>query len=701
MLKEIFKPKTKIKGKATKEIDSDTLYNYLTKESRENTVSYLLTYADGQRQGQVKKWQLYDGYYNNAHATQLELMSYCQDKNIPWVPAIIPDPFIHVESQKNIDIPDFEFSGRDDDQDSQKAKIRQYVVQYVLDNNDMKMKNNRNETRLGKLGNEIWKIGFNFNTDLPNGIHGNIFVDDIDPMNFINDPIALDLDDGEYHAYVYTMHRMKAARVFKKQLDKLGLTIDELGEGSYINTTLSTDNYDKTIDTVQIVEHWFRQPIDGSEEYEYEVGQVPQKDYKKVKEVVKWDAGDIACSIQINDTEIKYIPLYWLKTHKQNKMYPFAIGCKIPIENEFWDKSEIEPIKELVDAADRQLANMLLSDTFLGNDIVLQEENALSDDTELVNEPGAVVKVKAGMIDKIRRLGGLTGNKTGAKDTINFIRDIIKQTVGNFDVNMGDAPPGNVTTLGGLVQLKEQGNTRQNKKKVGMTAMWERVYKLIDYTALEFFDDDRLIFLGAIGEQKPQQEVNPQNMDRSQGPVAFQFNSDLLKQTDNDGQEYFPVIDCTINVGDGIKNSPAMTIQATENIAKMAITPENMEIVFSLIDQMGLPNRKEIKTSVKDFFDNQTKNAGEKKDPPNITISFKDMPIDAQKQLLQQIGINSNMEPSLEMQNDQGGQEVDPQQLHDHYKSIFDGISHEEKLHLQENPQLLDKFVKENGGMSQ
>lgn len=711
MLKDaIDKFKNRIKGKPSKEISADTLYDYTTKENREETVSYLLLYADGQRQPQVQKWKLYDSYYNNAHITQLQLQEYCESKNIPWVPAIIPDPYIHIESQVNAEVPDFEFSGRDDDTDNQKAKIRQYVVQYVLDNNDMSMKNNRNERRLGKLGNEIYKIGFNYNVELPNGVHGDIFVHDIDPANFVNDPIALDIDDGEYHDYVYSLHRIKAARVFKKELDKLGLKIDEIGQGTFINTTLyTTETYDQNFDTVQVVEHWFRQPNEGSEKYTYTIND------KEVTETVEWEAGDIACSIQINNTEIKYIPLYWLKTHKQNKMYPFAIGCKIPVENQFWDKSDIEPIKELVDAADRQLATVLLNDTFMGNDIITMPENALANDTDAVNEPGAIWKTKQGLPPgSISRLGGLGNLNGGLKDTINFIRDIIKQTVGNFDVNMGDAPPSNVSTLGGLVQLKEQGNTRQNKKKVGVTAMWERIFKLIDYTALEFYDDNRLIFLGAEGEQKPEQITDPNNMDRSKGPVSFKFNSDNLKSQDEEGQDYYPTVDCTINVGDGIKNSPAMTIQATENIAKMNITQENVKIVESLIDQMGLPNRKDIKQSLDNFFANQAQSAGQKKDPPNISISFKDMPEDAQQQLLQQIGIQSQMQPSLEMQNKQEtppqgvqgeqipqtGQETQTQQPGQqngiNYEELFKALTPEELQHLDQNPKLLEEFVKNN-----
>lgn len=672
-------------------IEHETLYDYSDRVSRESTISFLLTYADGKRSPQVAKWRLYDDYYNNIHVSQVELADYCSKKNIPWIPAVIPDPFIHVESQINGDIPGFEFKGRDDDLDSEKAKIRQYVCQYVLDQNDMLMKINRNQRRLGKLGNEIWKIGFNYNVELPQNVHGDIFVHDIDPVNFINDPLALDIDDGEYHDYVYTIHRMKAKRIFRKELKKLGKSIDELGTGEFINTKIySSDTYDDTFDNVQIVEHWFRQPEEGSEKYTYEF------DEKEVTETVDWEAGDIACSILINNTEIKYIPKYWLKTSKQNKMFPFSIGCKIPIENKFWDKSEIEPIKELVDAEDREMANLLLRDTFVANDVVIMSENALADGTVPTNEPGAIWEIKDTAVLKPTRLGGSTASNVGIKDTISYIRDLIKQTVGNFNINMGDAPPGNIKTLGGLIQMKEQGNSRQNKKQIGSIAMWERTLKLIDYTAIEFYDDKRMIFIGAEKSGVSEDKIGSDGVtSKVDVPIQFQYNSDSLKVFDDySNTSYFPGVDVTVNVGDGIKNSPAMTVQATENLMMAQIGPSNYKLGMSLVDLMDLKNKKEIKDNWEKLFGNPQPPP---KDEPKVSINYKDLMPDAQSQLLQQLGIksaggvNPMADGQLQPGQQQQQQQIDPQM-------ILDQLTPEEQQHLSENPELLDNLINNMAG---
>jgi hypothetical protein len=681
--------KNKVKKVLT--IEHDTLYNYSDRVSRESTIAYLLTYAEGKRQSQVDKWKLYDDYYNNIHTTQVEYKAYCEKKNIPWIPAIIPDPYIHVESQIDTEIPGFEFVGRDDDLDSDKAKVRQYVCQYVLDQNEMSLKINRNQRRLNKLGNEIWKVGFDYNVELPRSVHGDIFVHDIDPANFINDPIALDIDDAEYHCYVYTIHRMKAQRLFRKELEKLGKTIDEIGTGEVIQTKIySTDTYEDAHDTVQIVEHWFRQPLESSEKYTYEL------EGKEITDMVEWESGDIACSILINNTEIKYIPKYWLKTCKQNKMFPFSIGCKIPVENKFWDKSEIEPIKDLVDAADRELAIALLHDTYSANDVILMSEHALVDGSIPTVEPGAIWIVKDSATMKPARMGGNPTNTSGLKDTITYIRDIIKQTVGNFSINMGDAPPRNVDTLGGLIQMKEQGDSRQNKKKAGSVAMWERTLKLIDYTAIEFYDDNRLIFIGAekSGETEQVQDENG-IVSEKPVPVQFKYNSDYLKVYDDDTNAYYyPVIDTTINLGDGIKNSPAMTVQATENLMGANINPTNYKLANSLVDLMDLPNKKEIKENWEKLYANPEP-PPVKEDKPNISISYKDLMPDAQVQLLAQIGIQS--QGGVNPMSD--GQMLPENEINP--ADILNQLTPEELQELEENPELLDNLLNNMAGGEQ
>jgi hypothetical protein len=148
---------------------------------------------------------------------------------------------------------------------------------------------------------------------------------------------------------------------------------------------------------------------------------------------------------------------------------------------------------------------------------------------------------------------------------------------------MGDAPPVNVTTLGGLVELKEQGNKRQDLKKIDRRLGYEALYELIDWTALEFFDDDRLIYLGATNEDE-----------QPEPPFTFNSNDHI---TTKGNIKYFPRIDAMVQTGDSIQHSKSLTLQATQQLMQMQLTPQNYKIAESILDIMNLPNKKDIKDS--------------------------------------------------------------------------------------------------------
>lgn len=571
--------KKAVKKLTGKDILKDDMYNYSSKESRENTVSYQYEYAKTQRSKQETIWRKMDDYYEGRHVTQSELAQICADNQIPYIPAIIPDPYIHVESQIIPDIPDFEFNGRDNDDDAQKAKEREYVVKYVVENNKVSALNTDNERRLRKLGNAFWKVSWDGSKRIKSHdgkeLYGDICVGAIDPSGIFPDPAADCIDDCEYIAYSYRMHRMKIGRMFYKQLKRLGMTVNDLGNNTdYSDTEIfTTQTHEVDDDSLQVIEFWFRQPEDGEEKVIYQVDGV------ETVNTIKYRAGDIACSIQVNGTELQYIPRYWENIGDWCQQYPFVKYCTISKPNQFWDRSEIEPIVELVDAADREMGTYLLNDAFAANDIILYEENSIADNSEVTNAPGAAIVMKAGQINNIKRLGGLSNLNGGLQNTIVFIRDLIQQVVGNYDSAQGKEPI-RVTTASGIAQLNERADARKNIKKADRLIGFEQLYELIDLHALEFYDDDRLIYLGAKEEKKE--------------PIKFTFNAENYR--DKDG--YVPRVDTTINAGDGVTKSKAFTTAAISDLAKMQITPANAEIVKEWVNLIGLPNRQLISDSI-------------------------------------------------------------------------------------------------------
>jgi hypothetical protein len=699
-------------------IDKSVLYNFSTSENREATALYLYDYARMERLPWVAKWKKYDNYYNGKHDTMLSIAESNKKNDIPFIPACVQDPFMHVEAMIIPDVPDFEFNGRDDDLDSYRAKQREYVVKYILERNKIENKNTQNERRLNKLGDAFWKVYWDWHIVSPDGKQGDIVIKDVDPSNIFPDPAAHDLSDAEYVFYVYRLHKRLTARVYSEDLKKLGMTVDDFGgDYNYSDTRIyNSHTQDFRDDTVQITEFWYKD-----------------------------DNGDIACSILINSQEIRFIPQYWDKTHTQCKLFPFVKYGKILDENNFWDKSELESIIDLTDAADREMAYGLVNAAYTSNDMVIVEEGALADGETLNNAPGAIIHAKANRSGGIKRVGGL--NAVASREgSITFLQSQIEKTIGNFDTSMG-VEPARVTTASGIAQLNERADSRKDIKKADRLSGFERLYELVDWSALEFYDDNRLIFINATDgglkqkfSQDYQTKVNeakqagqpippmPKNLDPNTGPIIFHYSSDNLANKKNIGDEdnpqietYFPRVDAVVIAGDSLTKSKAFTVQMLQQLLQTPINLENYKLVEAWIDLMNLSNRKEIKDYIEAYFKNMPVGI------PKVTMAFKDLPPEGKVQEAAKVGLQLQTPPPADSQNvpwaqlqggaptsgivtdpvnvtnpqpPQGqpqGQQVDPQiaqELNDILSNAHVHLTSEELQHLQQHPEILEEMLK-------
>ncbi len=551
-------------------------YDYSTPEMREETADALFRRAKNARTAVEIEWEKCNDYYNGIHDASKEMIEYCRANDVPWIPANMPDPYILVESQIDPTVPEPEFRGRDNDLDSQKAKQREFAVRYITENNRLADMNTRNERRLLKLGDAFWKAYWD--KDMRCGVNeGDIRIKDIPTEAIFPDPAIRDggLQDGQYVDYVYTMHRVKFCQVFRRELEKLGLTADDILTADYVSRTgvfdLTTAVNDLD-DTVQVLEHWFRQPVETTEDGET----IP--------------AGAVACSILAGGRELKYIPNYWKRTCKQNQLFPFAHYWRIQDENRFWNRSELMPVLDLVDAADRKLAMNILNDTFLANDILLVEDSALADGEEFTNEPGAVVHLKQGRMGGVQRLGGLQSIANGSMG-VDFFKQQIERASRNYDTNTGKEAS-RVTTATGLAMMRQDAQSQADIKGADRNAGFERLYELLDWLALEFFDDDRMLFIGA-----------DETKDRA--AQTMQFNADnfwdtMPAVTDKAGNvvreewKYFPRVDVTITAGDSIAHGKAQTLQTLQALTQSQVTAENWKLFAAQLDLINLPGKQEI-----------------------------------------------------------------------------------------------------------
>lgn len=549
------------------------VYDYTTKEGRVATAEWLFEQAKNERTAVEDGWVRNEGYYSFVHAAAAEMREALEEQGIDWTPAVVPDPFIQVESQLVPEVPQPEFHGRDDDADGEKARRREFAVRYIVEENRINDMNTSNERRLRKLGDAFWKAYWD--ETMPCGEQsGNIRIKDISPEDFYPDPTAgrEGLEACEYVDYVYTMHKLKFWRLYHDVLEKKGIALEDLLQTQYrvedglfepvTSGTLARD------DMVQILEHWYRNPCDTKEA----------------------PAGAIGCTMQAGGVEIKWIPNYWEKTGRQCRLFPFIHYWCIRDETQFWNRSELDPILSLVDAADRQIAIGQLNDAMMANDVVLVEEGALADGAEFTNVPGAQVTVKQGRMGGVARLGGLN-NGIQSVSAVNWFLDQIQRTSRNYDSNNG-RETARVTTASGLLQLRGDAETQQKLKKADRDAGFCRLYELLDWLALEYFDDDRLLFIGAKkkGEQPQSLTYNGDAFARRAGVKVDMLTAAVT----DEGFDYYPRVDVTVTAGDGLSKNPATTVEVLDKLAASQITADNWELLAAELEYLDIPQKQEI-----------------------------------------------------------------------------------------------------------
>lgn len=552
-------------------------YDYSSREKREETVSQLFNRAKMARTGVEIEWERYNDYYNFIHDVGAETAEWRRDNDMPGRATTVPDAWIMVESQLDPSVPEPEFHGRDDDLDSVKAKRREFAVRYICENNRLSDMNTRNERRLLKLGDAFWKAYWD--STMRCGVNeGDIRIKDIPVDAMFPDPSIRDgtIQDGQYLDYVYSIHKVKFCQVFKRDLEKLGIRQEDIMSEDYVERTGlfdMTTAIDDMDDTVQVLEHWFRQPEDTEDE---NGNPVP--------------AGAVGCSIQAGGKELRYIPNYWERTNKQNQLFPFVHYWRIQDENQIWNKSELFPIMDLIDAADRKLSMSILNDAFTSNDIILVEEGALVDGEELTNEPGAVVHLKQNMMGRVQRMGGMQ-TMSAASVSLEWFRGQIERTNRNYDTNMGQETS-RITTATGMAMLRQDAQTQASIKTSDRNAGFERLYELLDWLALEFFDDDRMLFIGA----DPMKDREAQSLS---------FNADSFAQTmpevyDLEGNvvreswTYWPKVDVTITATDSIAKSKAQTLQTLQALTQSQVTAENWRIFAAELELLDIPGKQNI-----------------------------------------------------------------------------------------------------------
>jgi hypothetical protein len=134
-------------------------------------------------------------------------------------------------------------------------------------------------------------------------------------------------------------------------------------------------------------------------------------------------------------------------------------------------------------------------------------------------------------------------------------------------------------------------NKYKSKKEAPRISGYKRLFQLLDWMALEFYDENRLITIRGDDHEEDKMKVVNMNDHR----VMKQIPPDKL---DLDGEfkvdYYYPKVDVEVVAGEGIRKSKAFTLAVTQELSQVQITPQNAPLIKVVVELLELPNQQEI-----------------------------------------------------------------------------------------------------------
>ena len=140
--------------------------------------------------------------------------------------------------------------------------------------------------------------------------------------------------------------------------------------------------------------------------------------------------------------------------------------------------------------------------------------------------------------------------------------------------------------------LRADGREQADIKRADRNAGFERLYELLDWLCLEFFDDDRMLYLGAPeGIRAPGQRMIYNSADFARTlPEVHSLTGEVVHPS----REFFPRVDITVQAADGARRDRQTTLQALDSLTRANVTAENWRIFAAELEILDIPDRQEI-----------------------------------------------------------------------------------------------------------
>ena len=140
--------------------------------------------------------------------------------------------------------------------------------------------------------------------------------------------------------------------------------------------------------------------------------------------------------------------------------------------------------------------------------------------------------------------------------------------------------------------LRSDAQGQADIKRADRNAGFERLYELLDWLALEFFDDDRMLFIGADeSKDRPAQRMlfNADAFAQEMPEIR-----DLNGQVVRESWTYWPRVDVTVTAGDSLVRGKQATLQALQALTQAQITAENWKLFAAQLDVLDIPGKQDI-----------------------------------------------------------------------------------------------------------
>lgn len=425
-------------------------------------------------------------------------------------------------------------------------------------------------------------------------------MDTISSYDFFIDPEAKDIQGASWLIYRYrtTIDELKETGRFTNLKDLEGLigenSDNQNAEKSRVISGLAPIEDDSTVDRVTCYEMW-------------------QKGKK----------GRQVCTIAAGKIEIEK----WKANQFRHGKYPFIRNVDSLVDEEFWGKGEIEPVRYFQMALDTY-HSMDVANRVQALDNKWKSEGDI-DDWELFNGRVIHTNPKLGNDANPIVVPDLTSTSVGA---ISLQRETMNNALGISDILRGESDPNNTTGVG-LGIATDNGNARMSLKsqmyEEALKELGEQIISLYQQHKTDYFD---IVIEGETG-QKETKSLTPADI-AGESNIEVEAGSSRQANKEAERADAMQIFQLTQPVQD---KDPGFALEVTnfvldkfEGASKVKDALEKAYTNISQQQQIGQEQQAQMQTEQGSVDDHQAKmqyfNNQEKQINDQISQAQKNQP---------------------------------------------------------------------------